>query len=272
MRALAGARRIRMALDPHFLRATVGDHTHGRTDDQCHGVAVPAVGDDHRAIAHCFTLVNRQLPRPGSVVDADVPEAIGQPLANLLPLLGCGEEAAALAFEGLSTAVVVDPVATAVLAAIASEERGHDASIRALLAALPPAPRLESMLTRARRFHIRLAAGGTTLHLARIAALDSAVCIILSRLTGKHGRLVGTPAIRGVLTRIRDDEARHVTASRRLVLAVGERTRVRDAAAVARDGLANILALASDAFEALAVDPTRLVADVRNLPNGLFPA
>lgn len=45
----------------------------------------------------------------------------------------------------------------------------------------------------------------------------------------------------------------------------------RDAAAEVRAGLADLLALGADAFARIEVDPDRLIAQVRGLPNGLFP-
>ena len=192
-------------------------------------------------------------------------------LADLAPLLGCGEEAAALAFDGLARGNE-DPAAANALRVIGEEERFHDSLIAGLRDALP-APQAGAMWLRtARRFHASLGAGGTTSHLARIAALDSAVCLVLSRLTGQGTPIARDRALAAVLTRIRDDEARHVKVSRRLALARGEAGPLREIAAEARVALASSLALAAPSFEILGVDPATLIADIAALPEGLLRA
>jgi hypothetical protein len=192
-------------------------------------------------------------------------------LALLVPLLGCGEEAAALAFDAFAENAATGAACEA-LAAIAAEERVHDALLRQLGDALPEATGTSRMLAASRRFHIRLGAGGLTAHLARIAALDSAVCTILSRLTHPRGCLARDAGVIGLLRRIRNDEARHVALSRRFALAQGGIAELRDIAAAARGALADTIALAADAFETLGVDPAALDRRVRDLPNGLLTA
>ncbi len=175
-----------------------------------------------------------------------------------------------MAFDGLAASHAGAPLARIALRAIAAEERAHDLIIRQLEAALPTPAGGQAILNAARRFHVRLASGGVAAHLARIAALDSAVCTVLSGLL-RHGRpLAGDPVVRAALRRIHRDEARHVQVSRTLAMAVGITRPITDAAVEAREALANVLALASDAFEALAVDPAALDRTVRRLPNGLL--
>ena len=199
-----------------------------------------------------------------------LPESAACALATLIPLLGCGEEAAAMAFDGLSQ--TGDAHTHAALTAIAAEERIHDALMRQLAAALPaPVKRIE-MIRAARRFHIDLGRGGARLHLARIAALDSAVCTVLSRLTRIGAPLRADSVIANMLIRIRNDEVRHVAVSRRLAMADGAQADLRSTAADARAALAKILMLAADAFEILAVNPDRLNRDVSRLPDGLLTA
>ena len=175
-----------------------------------------------------------------------------------------------MAFDGLADEHARVPIAHAALLAIAREERVHDRIIRELEAALPAPSGGQAVLHAARRFHVRLASGGVAAHLARIAALDSAVCTVLSGLL-RGGRPLASDAVAcAALRRIHRDEARHVEVSRSLAMAVGITRPIGDAAAEARDALANVLSLASDAFEALEVDPTALDRAVRRLPNGLL--
>lgn len=191
-------------------------------------------------------------------------------LAALLPLLGCGEEAAALAFDGLAAATT-DRTAAAMLATIAAEERVHDALIAGLTAALPADPQAAVTRRAARRFHIDLGRDGPAVRLARIAATDAAVCTLLSRLLQSGRPLAATPIVTPILSRIHRDEARHVRLSRQLATASGDASLLRTVGGAARAALADVLRLGGAAFEALGVDPDLLDRDVRTLPVGLFP-
>ena len=193
----------------------------------------------------------------------------GAALAALLPLLGCGEEAATLAFDDLASAAS-DPREAAALARIADEERVHDALISELIEALPPDPEAASIRRAARRFHIDLGRGGAAIRLARMAATDAAVCTILSRLGEARRPLAGDPAVATRLRRIHRDEARHVRVTRGLAIGAGAGRTARDAGSAAREALANVLLLRATAFEALEVDARRLDHDLRTLPDGLF--
>lgn len=203
---------------------------------------------------------------PSAGLHVSLDDRAATALATLVPLLGCGEEAAALAFDALAQTFRQE-VDCYALRAIAAEERTHDGMLTQLALALPEVD-AGAIRRSSRRFHISLGNGDRTHHLARIAAVDAAVCTILSRLL-RAGTPVSTdPAIAGLLGRIHRDEARHVAISRHL--ASGASTRLRDTAAAARLALANVLEAGGDAFECLAVDPARLFSDVRRLPNGLF--
>ncbi len=193
-------------------------------------------------------------------------------LARLIPLLGCGEEAAALAFDGLSRTADNDGPAARALDVIAAEEREHGVLMQALSAALPPVTGQAALLRAARKFHICLGKGGFDLHLARIAALDAAVCTILSRLLRKGAPLSHDKTVYTTLSRIRRDEARHVALSRTLALASGEVGRACDVGAAARESLAKIMLQEGGAFERLGVDPDALERDLSRLPNGLLVA
>jgi hypothetical protein len=191
-------------------------------------------------------------------------------LARLLPLLGCGEEAASLAFDGLARSHAEDPIASDALQTIASEELIHDALIRSMSDRLPPPRGVTEMLAAARRFHVNLGRGGAADHLARITALDSAVCTILARLIRPSAPLAAEASIAAILHRISRDEARHVRVSRRLARDRRDARVLREIAGPTRAALAQLLTLASADFDALAVDPDRLCRDLSRLPDGLF--
>ena len=217
----------------------------------------------------CFRARN-----PPASVSATVEIRLGDEaahaLARLVPLLGCGEEAAALAFGEMAERED-DPVTQVALDAIACEERVHDALLRGLAAALPPVD-ARSMTRMARRFHIDLGRGPPVAHLARIAAIDAGVCTILSRVLRSGGAVAADTGVAGLLSRIRRDEARHVMLSRTIAIGRAEGRALNDVAAGAREALADVLTLAGDAFEVLGVDPARLFADLRAVPNGLLRA
>ncbi len=192
-------------------------------------------------------------------------------LARLIPLLGCGEEAAVLAFDGLAQANDTDEDTQAALLDIAAEERVHEGVMHEMAATLPICD-TEQTLRAARRLHVEIGLGGGTAHLAKIAALDAAVCTVLSRLLRAGSPLERDPFIFQRLSGIRHDEARHVAVSRRLVLAKGATPGLRETGAEARAALARVLMLEANAFETLGVDPDALERDVRRLPDGLLMA
>src|ERR1700756_2885601 len=98
-------------------------------------------------------------------------------LSELLQVFACGEESAALAFAHLGGSPLED-AARRGLASVAEEEVIHERLLRGLRAALP-APAPDRGLRRALlRFYHGVAQPDIGLHLAAIAALDSAVCVI----------------------------------------------------------------------------------------------
>ncbi len=219
----------------------------------------------------CFFTRRSEAPGARQVQVSHLREDHAAALARLVPILGCGEEAASLAFDGLARANAADKVASAALRQIAADERIHDGMMHALADVLP-AISGEASIRAARRLHIQLGTGGTAIHLARIAALDAAVCTILSRMLRPSVSLAADAFVHGTLSRIHRDEARHVALSRALVLASGTTAQLRDVGAQARGALASVLMLEADAFETLQIDPAALERDVSRLPDGLLCA
>jgi hypothetical protein len=217
---------------------------------------------------HCFA-ISRHFVAPAITVSLEAKAA--EALAELLPILCCGEEAAVVSFDRLGRCLALDHPAQAALRQIADDERQHDALLRSLRAALPASLQNTSADHSARQFHLNLARGGPVLHLARIAGLDAAVCTILSRLLRPGSPLACDKGVSTTLNHIRKDETRHVMVSRGIALAATERQAVRDAAAIARSALAEMLIGGADAFEALGTDPARLLREISQLPDGLLP-
>ena len=190
-------------------------------------------------------------------------------LSELLQVFACGEESAALAFAHLGGSPLED-AARRGLARVAEEELIHERLLRGLRAALPaPAPDRE--LRRALlRFYHGVAETDIGLHLASIAALDSAACVILATLLEPGGTLTQEPEVAMVLRHIHHDEAAHVRLSRRLATEFVHRDAIGAVAENVRLGLVDVLARRGAAFESLSIDAGRLFARITRVPDGLF--
>ena len=187
--------------------------------------------------------------------------------SELLQVFACGEESAALAFAHLGGSAVED-AARYGLARIAEEELIHERLLRGLRAALPaPDRELRRALL---RFYHGVAQPDIGLHLAAIAALDSAVCVILATLLEPDRVLAREPEIATILGRIHRDEGGHVRLSRRLATELVDRDAIGAVAENARLGLVDLLARRGAEFECLNVDAGRLFARIARVPIGLF--
>ncbi len=196
-------------------------------------------------------------------------ECEGAAVARLLSLLGCGEQAACLAFDRLGSMV---PAQFLALSAIADDERIHDALVHGLLVQLPQVPNGDPALLAMRRLHCRLGQMDTVMQCAGIAALDSAVCTLLSFLLRSWTESPSLGSLGAVLRRIRGDEVRHVIVTREIALTSPRDSVIRDAGARAREEMGAALALAGDHFEQLGFDPDTLLRAIVRLPDGLLSA
>ena len=190
-------------------------------------------------------------------------------LSELLQVFACGEESAALAFAHFGCSPLED-AARHGLARVAEEELIHERLLRRVRAALPP-PAPDRELRRALlRFYHCIAQADIGLHLASIAALDSAVCVILAALLEPDRALAREPAVATIFRRVQRDEAGHVSLSRRLAAELVHRDAIGAAAEKARLGLVGVLARRGAQFERLSIDAGRLFARIAHVPNGLF--
>jgi hypothetical protein len=216
----------------------------------------------------CFRLVDAvpaaSLPGPLRLGNAQA-----EALSELLQVFACGEESASLAFAHLGGSPIEDAARRA-LARVAEEELIHECLLRGLRGALPaPAPDRE--LRRALlRFYHGIAQADIGLHLASIAALDSAVCLILAVMLEPGRVLAQEPAASAIFRRIHRDEAGHVRLSRRIATGLVQGDVIGAVAENARLGLLGVLARRSAAFDSLGVDVGRLFARIARVPNGLF--
>jgi hypothetical protein len=188
-------------------------------------------------------------------------------LSELADTLLCGEESASLAFELLARRrrrLGDGPEMIAALTRIAQDEREHEALLRKLKRELPAVEsrvevaRAESQFFRSLGCHD---AGG---HFTRIAALDSAVCVLLSTLRKAQPQLF-CPA----LQRVHSDEARHVAVAATYAKRLTPRVQRIEQVAATRHGLADVLTHRAACFESLCIDPDRLLTRLREPPRFL---
>ena len=216
----------------------------------------------------CFRLADAvaaaSLPGPLRLGDAKA-----EALSELLQVFACGEESASLAFARLGDSPLED-VARRTLACVAEEELVHERLLRGLRGALP-APTPDRELRRALfRFYHGIAQADVGLHLASIAALDSAVCVILAALLKPDRTLSREPVVAAIFRRIHRDEARHVRLTRRIAGALVQGDMIGAVAENARLGLVGVLARRAAAFDSLGIDAERLFQGIGRVPNGLF--
>ncbi len=143
-------------------------------------------------------------------------------VANLLPLLICGEESATFVFDDLAKTLEsrLSPTLINALRSVTKDEVRHATYLEILRNGLP-APRDRLATQRAAIFLRVLKVTEPERQLARLAALDSAVCMILSALLHPAAPLNRAEDIARPLRRIQLDEAQHVRTTRACVKALG---------------------------------------------------
>ena len=181
-----------------------------------------------------------------------------QALGRLLPALLCGEESSFQVFwreAGRLTDVQLCR-SLALARRIAAEELEHEQLLRELRNCCPAPYDLASIRLRARRFFLRMASREPALHFARVAALDSGVCVILAAVAKP---LAQTPAVVDTLNRIRRDEAKHVRFSREHSCELGaDKSLLADTGARIRSELVALLYPLASSFEDLGLDADQL--------------
>jgi hypothetical protein len=191
-------------------------------------------------------------------------------LGQLLPGLLCGEESSFHVFwrEGHRGSNVQVSHSEALADQIALEELEHERLLQDLRACCPVPNDLASTLARTRRFFLRMASRDPAIHFARVAALDSAVCIVLSTLVKPLSRAT---ALIEIFNRIRSDEARHVRFSRWHSYELGADTSLlANTAARIRGELVALLYPLGSAFEDLGLDADHLFRRIAMQNSGSY--
>jgi hypothetical protein len=145
-----------------------------------------------------------------------------QALANLLPLLICGEESATFVFDDLANSLVGRLSASQMqsIRSITADEIRHSDYLDALRHQLP-SPLDRRTAYRAAAFLKVLKSEDPVIRLARLAVLDAAVCQMLAMLFHAEASIEKSPDVSKMLRKIQLDEARHVRIIRDCYLMLG---------------------------------------------------
>jgi hypothetical protein len=132
----------------------------------------------------------------------------------------------------------------------------HEHLLQQLRSCCPVPNDIASILRQTRRFFRRIASRDPAVHFARVAGLDSGVCLILSALVRPLSRAT---ALSQIFDRIRSDETRHVRFSRQHSYELGADTMLlANTAAQIRSELVALLYPFGHSFEDLGVDADHL--------------
>src|SRR5262249_2362398 len=132
---------------------------------------------------------------------------------------------------------------------IAADELEHERLLQDLRSCCPSSDDVGSIPLKTRRFFLRMASRDPALHFARVAALDSGVCVIFAALENPLSR---APAVVEIFNRIRADEARHVRFSRQHSCSLGaDASLLANTAAHIRSELVALLYRLGSSFEDL---------------------
>jgi hypothetical protein len=191
-------------------------------------------------------------------------------LAELLPVLLCGEESAVLTFGGYVGSAQLQAAARKEFCRIQSDEERHTTWLQRLKLALPAARSDPGLLRQVRRFLAAVREPQLGPHLARIAALDSAACVVLGALRRRGGAIRTDRTLSNLFAQIHRDEVRHVAIAHHYARLLCDPADLRSLAADTRAGLTRLLARRADALEQLEVCPDALLQRLMNLPRKLF--
>ncbi len=186
-------------------------------------------------------------------------------LARLAPALLCGEQSAIKLFQiegGHLTRQALN-VGVTLLHSIENDETAHEASLQVLRAKLPAASDEHAIRRRSQAYFAGLGRAETVAHhFGQVSQLDSAVCAIMWYM--QHSAVGGNSMIGLLLERIRHDEARHVSISRRHAFALGlsrdDHSRLGE---LVRDGLTYMLEYVADSFEDIGIDAGLLFSRIK---------
>ena len=192
-----------------------------------------------------------------------IPAVAVLPIATLLALLRAGEQSAAHAFSRISHRLSAGElqIASSSLQALIADEQRHDDALATHCGAMPQVAISDAPT---RRFFRALESREPIVHLARVAALDSCVCQVLTRVLVRTPQAQLGSSLTNLLLRIRADEAQHVRVTRTLARAMGaDIPMLRVVSWEVRQAFSALLVPRAAAFEALGVDSGALISRIR---------
>jgi rubrerythrin len=191
-------------------------------------------------------------------------------LAEFVQVLLYGEQSAVLAFDRMANLSAPAANFRSDLLRIAADERIHHSLLENLAQQLPPPKTDSTTAAAARGFFRRIASRDHGLHLARIVALDSAVCLLVGELRRRRPLLARNPVVLAILTRIHADEARHVAIARGYSSQLTSRETRREAFIATRTRLSALLEHRADALGRLEIDCDRITRALLRVPRNLL--
>ena len=217
----------------------------------------------------CFAMAGaRSQPMTAMRVRLDTRHC--EALAELLPVLLCGEESAVLAFGGYVGSAALQAAARKEFSAIQSDEERHTTWLRRLKLGLPAPRPDQDLLRQVRRFFAAVREPQLGRHLGRIAALDSAACLVLGALRRRRGAIWMDRTLSNLFALIHRDEVRHVGIAHNYAKLLCDASDLRTLAVDTRESLTRLLVRRGDALEELGVCPDALLRRLVKLPRNLF--
>ena len=210
----------------------------------------------------CFSAQLSQSKSPSQANELALPPMAAQALADLLPLLLCGEASAELVFSGAAHKwpESADSSFIDALERIADDEHRHALMLASLREQLPP-PADHLATQRAARFLRRMESRDLAVHMARVGALDAGVCHVLAAITRPGTPPAQSPQLARLFLLLRRDEGRHVRVSMRCAAALGlESEATNKERRLVWQGLAKLLRPGTAALTILGADVARLFA------------
>lgn len=187
-----------------------------------------------------------------------LPTTVLESLGQVMPLLMCGEQSAALVFHREANRSESQRSAN-LFNSIEADEVVHDDALQAIYSDLPVSPDEAAIKRRAKRFYVAMGSDRAPADelFARIVALDSCVCSIMGAVEkSKLGKF--HPYVH-VIQRIKLDEARHVGVSRQHLKWLGsDSTQTTELGLEIRSQLVELIRPETDHWETLGVDWDKL--------------
>ncbi|MEM7467787.1 MAG: hypothetical protein AAF387_13020 [Pseudomonadota bacterium] len=187
-------------------------------------------------------------------------EAFGR----VIPLLICGEQSAISVF---STAAKMRTSSEKLLQraflSIEAEEAGHELLWQSLARQLPMPADLRRQQRRAALFFAKLGrAESIEEHFAQISQLDSAVGAIMWCL--ERSEIARDPRVQAVAEKVKRDEAKHVSVSRKFALGLGlKRDHLHELGIRMRNELIALLEPIADSIESIGIDADVMFSRIR---------